>query len=74
MKIEQVPFTTIDWSQVPKVEHPGERGTSHRRSFEMGNIRVRMVEYGPGCSCQVADGAAPHRSVTEKGATLFVVD
>jgi hypothetical protein len=37
MKIEKVPFTTIEWSQVPKVEHPGEHGTSHWRTFEMGN-------------------------------------
>ncbi len=28
----------------------------------------------PGMSYQVADGAEPHRSSTEKGAKLFVVD
>ena len=28
----------------------------------------------PGMSYQVADGAEPHRSWTEQGATLFVVD
>ena len=29
---------------------------------------------GPGMSYQVASGAAPHRSRTDTGATLFVVD
>jgi hypothetical protein len=28
----------------------------------------------PGTSYQVADGAEPHRSSTEEGATLFIVD
>jgi quercetin dioxygenase-like cupin family protein len=28
----------------------------------------------PGMSYQVADGAEPHRSVSPKGATLFIVD
>ena len=28
----------------------------------------------PGMSYQVADGAEPHRSATESGATLFIVD
>jgi hypothetical protein len=28
----------------------------------------------PGMSYQVADGAEPHRSCTEAGATLFIVD
>ena len=29
---------------------------------------------GPGMSYQVAEGAAPHRSRTKGGATLFIVD
>jgi len=29
---------------------------------------------GPGVSYQVGDGAAPHRSRTDTGATLFIVD
>jgi hypothetical protein len=33
--------------------------------------RFRMT---PGVSYQVADGAEPHRSRTETGATLFIVD
>lgn len=34
----------------------------------------RSVTLGPGMSYQVADGATPHRSRTEKGARLFIVD
>ncbi|MFO1319585.1 MAG: DHCW motif cupin fold protein [Burkholderiales bacterium] len=34
----------------------------------------RVFVLGPGMSYQVADGAEPHRSVTNRGATLFIVD
>lgn len=34
----------------------------------------RTVLLTPGMSYQVADGAEPHRSRTETGATLFIVD
>jgi hypothetical protein len=109
MRIEDVPFTVVDWSQVPSTNHPGETGMALWRTVEAGNIRVRMVEYSPGyladhwCSrghvllvlegelltelqtgerhvlkagqsYQVADGAMPHRSRTDTGATLFIAD
>jgi len=109
MRIEDVPFGVMDWGSVPKTEHPGETGAAWWRTKEIGNIRVRMVEYSPGyradhwCSrghvllvlegelltelqdgsshvlragqsYQVADGAMPHRSCTEVGARLFIVD
>jgi uncharacterized cupin superfamily protein len=48
MKIQDVPFCTVDWSQVSPTEHPGERGMAYWRTLEIGNIRVRMVEYSPG--------------------------
>jgi hypothetical protein len=34
----------------------------------------RVFTLRPGVSYQVADGAEPHRSSTEVGATLFIVD
>ena len=34
----------------------------------------RTVVLTPGVSYQVADGAEPHRSRTDTGATLFIVD
>ena len=48
MKIENVPFATTDWSQIVATEHPGETGVALWRTVEVGNIRVRMVEYSPG--------------------------
>ena len=109
MKIEAVPFCTVDWQEVEATEHAGINGKAYWRTFEQGNIRVRMVEYtpgyladhwcvkghvllcvagelrteledgrhfvlGPGMSYQVGDNAEPHRSSTEVGATLFIVD
>ncbi len=109
MHIDGVPFGTTDWSTIAPTEHPGETGKAYWRTLEIGNIRVRMVEYTPGyladhwcsrghvllvlegelvtelkdgrsfvlktgTSYQVADGAEPHRSHTETGAKLFIVD
>lgn len=109
MKIENLPFCTTDWNQIPATEHAGESGKALWRTFQSGNVRVRMVEYTPGyiadhwCSrghvllvlegelttelkdgrsfrlsqgqsYQVADGAEPHRSRTQTGAKLFIVD
>ena len=48
VKIENVPYTTIDWSTIAPVEHPGETGTSFWRTFEAGNLRVRMVDFSAG--------------------------
>ena len=48
MKIENVPFRSIDWTTVPAVEHPGTTGRALWRTIETGNIRVRMIEYSPG--------------------------
>jgi quercetin dioxygenase-like cupin family protein len=110
MKIPDLPFTTTDWTQVPPVEHPGETGRAYWRTLDIGDVRVRVVEYTPGyradhwcdrghilyvlegeldtelkdgrrfkltpgMSYQVSDfGDAAHRSSTQVGAKLFVVD
>jgi quercetin dioxygenase-like cupin family protein len=50
MTIEGVPFGVTDWSSVPRTEHPGETGTAWWQTCEIGNIRVRMVEYSAGYS------------------------
>ena len=109
MKIQDVDFRTTDWSTIEPVAYPGLSGKAFWRTLEVGNIRVRMVEYtpgyvadhwckrghvllvlegeltteledgrtftlGPGTSYQVADGAEAHRSRTDGGAKLFIVD
>src|SRR5665647_1800475 len=48
MHIEEVPFGIMDWSAIAPTEHPGETGKAYWRTLEVGNIRVRMVEYTPG--------------------------
>src|SRR5437868_42539 len=48
MRIENVPFQTTDWSSVPATEHRGEVGSAAWRTLEVGNIRVRRVDYSAG--------------------------
>lgn len=48
MKIPSLPFTVTDWSAVTPTEHKGETGTASWRTFAIGDLRVRMVEYSPG--------------------------
>ena len=110
MKIEDVSFSVTNWENLTPTEHLGEKGTALWRTFEVGNLRVRMVDYSPGyvadhwcsrghvllvlegelltelkdgrtfvleagSSYQVAnDEENPHRSRTDKGAKLFIVD
>ena len=50
MKIQDVPFMTTDWKQVPETKHQGETGFACWKTIEVGNIRVRLVEYSPGYS------------------------
>ena len=110
VKIEGVPFVTVDWSRIEPTVHKGETGQALWRPFERGNIRVRMVEYSPGyradhwcarghvllvmegrLTTELKDGRVfellpgtsyhaeddsqnPHRSWTDEGARLFIVD
>ena len=48
MYIPTLPFTVTDWSRVPATEHPGESGMATWRTFTVGDLRVRMVEYSAG--------------------------
>lgn len=48
MDLPAHPFTITDWSAVPVHEHPGETGKAIWRTFLMGDIRIRQVEYTPG--------------------------
>ena len=48
MKIPNLPFTVTDWSKVAATTHPGETGQALWRKLDIGDLRVRMVEYTPG--------------------------
>ena len=65
MRILDVPFTTTDWSKIQPTEHHGTSGVALWRTFEQGNIRVRVVQYSPGY-------AAAHWC--RRGHVLFVLE
>ncbi len=48
MKIPTLPFTVTDWNAIEPTAHPGETGCALWRTLEIGDLRVRMVEYTPG--------------------------
>jgi hypothetical protein len=65
MLIPELPFTVTDWSRVEPTELAGERGKATWRTLNIGDVRVRMVEYTPG---YVADHWC------DKGHVLLVVE
>ncbi|WP_076860421.1 DHCW motif cupin fold protein [Bradyrhizobium mercantei] len=64
MKIPTLPFTVTDWSRVEPSVHPGETGQALWRTLNIGELRVRMVEYSP-------DYLADHWC--DRGHVLYVV-
>ena len=109
MRIDDLPFGTVDWAAVASTSHAGVTGAATWRTRQFGDVRVRMLDYSagyladhwcskghfmlclegeltteladgrrctltPGMSYHVADGAEPHRSSTQVGARLFVID
>jgi hypothetical protein len=104
-----IPFQTIDWSAIEKVEHKGEQGVAWWQTLQLGGLRIRIVEYSKGYLadhwCQrghvvhclegefitelstgektklskggtyvVSDELSSHRSVSEHGVKLLIVD
>ena len=48
MKIDNLPFGTVDWSQVEVATHAGTSGEARWRTRRFGDVRVRMLEYSAG--------------------------
>jgi quercetin dioxygenase-like cupin family protein len=48
MNISGIPFCVTDWSKIAPSEHKGETGTSFWRTQQIGDVRVRIMEYSPG--------------------------
>ncbi len=104
-----IPFQTIDWSNVPSVEHKGVTGEAWWQTIQYPGLRVRIVEYSPGYLADhwcrkghivhclegglvselengethalnkgmtyvVSDELSSHRSVSENGAKLLIID
>jgi hypothetical protein len=43
-----IPFQTIDWKEIPKVEYPGTTGVAYWQTLQFPGLRVRIVEYSKG--------------------------
>ncbi|MBB5575208.1 MULTISPECIES: DHCW motif cupin fold protein [Rhizobium] len=48
MKIPELPFTVTNWDEISPTKHTGESGYALWRTLNIGDIRVRIVEYTPG--------------------------
>ena len=48
MKIPTLPFTVTTWSEIAPTTHAGEQGFAYWRTLNIGDIRIRHVEYSPG--------------------------
>ena len=67
----------VEYSRSYRADHWCEKG--HILFCVAGTLETeladgRIFQLSPGMSYQVADGAEPHRSRTDTGATLFIVD
>ncbi|MDD2887184.1 MAG: DHCW motif cupin fold protein [Aliarcobacter sp.] len=109
MNNKDIPFQTIDWSNIPKTEHKGETGLAYWQTVQFDGLRIRIVEYSknyladhwcekghivyclegevinelkdgtksiltPGMSYVVSDELSSHRSITEHGVKLMIID
>lgn len=48
MKMTDIPFAAVDWNKVEATERKGDSGFARWRTIQLGEVRVRMVEYSPG--------------------------
>ena len=48
MQLPPMPFTVTTWEEIDPEVSPGEKGFSTTREFNVGELRVRSVEYSPG--------------------------
>lgn len=107
--MSNIPFQTIDWTSIEKVEYKGEQGVAFWQTIHFGGLRIRLVEYSNGYLadhwCQkghivhclngefiselrtgekiklnkgetyvVSDELSSHRSISENGVRLLIID
>ena len=46
--MSNIPFQTINWSTIEKVEYKGETGIAFWKTIQLGGLRIRLVEYSNG--------------------------
>jgi len=109
MKPSEIPFQSIDWSIIPKIIHPGEKGSATWQTIQFDGLRIRIVVYSAGYLADhwcrkghivhcldgafvsemetgesfaltkgmtyvVSDEFSSHRSVSEQGVKLLIID
>lgn len=45
MNNKSIPFQTIDWTSIPRIEHKGESGIAYWQTMQFDGLRIRLVEY-----------------------------
>lgn len=45
MNSNDIQFQITDWEKIPVTEHIGETGKAFWRTLQLGNLRIRVVEY-----------------------------
>lgn len=48
MKIENSPWSVIDWESQPVSKMPGETGMASIRTFQSGDLTLRKIIFSPG--------------------------
>ncbi len=43
--MSNIPFQTIDWNSIEKIEYKGEQGIALWQTIQFGGLRIRLVEY-----------------------------
>lgn len=104
-----IPFQTIDWTNIPKIPYDGETGVAYWQTVQFPGLRIRLVEYSKGYLADhwcrkghivhclegefisesedgektllstgmtyvVSDDLSSHKSYTEKGVKLLIID
>lgn len=107
--MSNIPFQTIDWTSIEKVEYKGKIGVAFWQTIQFDGLRIRLVEYSneyladhwcqkghivhcldgefiselktgekikltKGETYVVSDELSSHRSVSENGVKLLIID
>ena len=107
--MSNIPFQTIDWTSIERIEYKGETGLAFWQTIQFAGLRIRLVEYSndyladhwcqkghivhclegefiselktgekikltKGETYIVSDELSSHRSISEKGVKLLIID
>jgi mannose-6-phosphate isomerase class I len=107
--MSNIPFQTIDWTSIERIEYKGETGLAFWQTIQFAGLRIRLVEYSneyladhwcqkghivhclegefiselktgekikltKGETYIVSDELSSHRSASENGVKLLIID